>query len=308
MPVHLLKWREEALVTSSATTDGGLIGNDDQVRGVGAPGTAMGAMGGSEVLEALKVLKQANLAADHLNSLVHDAEVEELSWIESCCGLIKEQRDRSQLARLLVDKLVARLSMEAQGALEDLGGSAVVLSVNLDGAESDNELDLATVFTRKLLELAHRKLRTEQQFQELDNQVRFIDVKRQSYDQHKTAVDTDDPQQERAEQAHIQTVQYNRDTKQINLKIMEYEDRMKGLQRQLSDPQTNPSSLQNVLKARKRVEQRKARIRELQDRVAAFRGLPPDIDASRSEIRRAINELESLRRKREGLFERMGTN
>lgn len=119
--------------------------------------------------------------------------------------------------------------------------------------------------------------------------------------------DVDGDGDRKTEQIHVQTAQFNRDTKQINLKIMEYHDRVVSLERQLASLRSQSASLQDVLDARARVEDRRARVKALQERFAAFNGLPPDLEDSRNEVRRAMAELESLKKHREGLFERMGT-
>ena len=191
--------------------------------------------------------------------------------------------------------------------------SATALGLDLDADLQIDETDglgdedeLVSVFTQVMMVQAHRKMKMELQAQDLAILTPLIDarsaslVSRDSLDEMKVV------RQERADQVHMQTSQFNRDTKQISLKIMEYEDRVKGLQRQLADIDPDFSNLHDVLEARSRVEARRTRVKELQSRFAAFHGLPPDVDASRNEVRRAMAELESLKSKRDGLFERMG--
>ena len=44
-----------------------------------------------------------------------------------------------------------------------------------------------------------------------------------------------------------------------------------------------------------------------EQRMAAFHELPPDLEASRGEVKRAMSQLEELKSKRAALFERIGT-
>lgn len=270
--------------------------------------------GTNDILESLKALKQVNLLADHFRSLLHEASLEELRYLETLQVHAQHQRDEKLPAKTLLDDLHAHLRRGGQGALESLSESAVMLGLQLrpvDGDNNDNShaADLYNLIARRVLEQASRKLVIEEQVRELELLQKTMTARSTSIDsKHEVIKGNDgiDLYDEQAEKIHAQTVQFNRDVKQINLKIMEYEDRVKGLERQLAGLRTESADLQNVLEARRRVEQRKASVAALQQRVAAFHGLPPDLEASRNEVRRAISELDVLKQRREGLFEKMG--
>jgi len=185
--------------------------------------------------------------------------------------------------------------------------SATAAAANSDGDGPDT-VDLHNLFSRRVLEQAHRKLVVQEQRQELELLQRVMNG-RMAQDAKNglgTTMGGSSMNDEEAEHIRAQTAQFNRDTKQINLKIMEYEDRAKSLERQLAGLRNSSTNMQEVLEARKRVEERKASVAALQQRVATFHGLPPDLDASRAEVRRAMNELETVKRKRGGLFEEIG--
>ena len=114
-------------------------------------------------------------------------------------------------------------------------------------------------------------------------------------------------EEEIEESLHAQTAQFNRDTKQIALKIKEYEDRIKGLQRQLAAQRAESVDVNALLAMKEQNEAKKKRVRELQQQFAAFHGLPADLEASREEVKRSINELEALKARRQRLFEKIGT-
>jgi HAUS augmin-like complex subunit 1 len=109
---------------------------------------------------------------------------------------------------------------------------------------------------------------------------------------------------------HNQTSQFNTSTKQLHLKIKEYKDRISGLERTLEiQRQTEGEiTIEDVQRKEGFVQQKREEMRKLEVRLRAFNGLPPDIEASREEVRRAQAELERWRRRREELFEVMGTS
>lgn len=274
------------------------------------------------VLEQLKTLKQVNLSADYLVTLLHEARLEELRILQARQSNTDRQRERKDRARILLDEVYGTLTPDAVDALRSLSESAVTLGIDLDrdldGTSSDGGVkDLTSLYARGILSEVRRKFILDEQVRELDDLRERIEVDsegRMSTGKGEDTKDNGNNDNEDGdgntttnEQIHAQTAQFNRDTKQINLKIMEYHDRVTSLERQLASLRSQSASLQDVLNARARVEDRRARVKALQERFAAFNGLPPDLEDSRNEVRRAIAELETLKTRREGLFERLGS-
>ena len=50
-------------------------------------------------------------------------------------------------------------------------------------------------------------------------------------------------------------------------------------------------------------EASQARVKALEERLLAFQGLPPDLEAAKGELARVQGELVSLQRRRDDLFE-----
>lgn len=123
---------------------------------------------------------------------------------------------------------------------------------------------------------------------------------------------TDDPQSlPDTSTLHAQTQHHQRETKQLQLKAQEYNDRIATYQQDAKtniNPNANPtvSITTHVAAKQQRLERQADEIKALETAVRAFHGLPPDVEASREEVRRATGELESLRRKRDGWFEKLG--
>lgn len=105
-----------------------------------------------------------------------------------------------------------------------------------------------------------------------------------------------------------QTSQFNTSTKQLTLKIKEYRGRINGLNRTL-ELQRQPEgdiTIEDVQQRAEAVQQKQREVKELEARLSMYHGLPPVLEASREEVRRAQVELEEWRTRREAAFKRIG--
>ena len=307
IPARFSDWQEEVVAAAAnGKGDGGLIANADQISAtLGSEERYARAKSGNDVLQALKALKQANLSADHLRLLVHDAEVEELGWLGERQDQARKQREEALPARTMVDKVFASLSAKGKDALQSVSFSAVELGMDLNLMESDSgDEDLARTFMGKIVAQAQKNMKLEQQIRDIS--IMNDTVSARMLPEPEIAMSNHRLHDEKSDEIRTQTAQFSRDTKQINLKIMEYEDRAKALERQLANLRFRSSGVQDVLQARRRVEERKKRVGELQQRIAIFTGLRPDLEASENGVRRAMNELKMLKRRREEVFEKLG--
>ncbi|OAL30414.1 hypothetical protein AYO22_01612 [Fonsecaea multimorphosa] len=110
---------------------------------------------------------------------------------------------------------------------------------------------------------------------------------------------------------HNLTLQHQRETKQLTLKAAEYKSRIEALERRLSTHPADAPDLAVLTTAvaaaaaakQQSLSAKKKQLETLQGRFEKFHGLPPDVDVSRAEVRRAEGELDALRRRRDELFE-----
>lgn len=102
-----------------------------------------------------------------------------------------------------------------------------------------------------------------------------------------------------------QTADWTRQTKQLRAKLREYEDRLASLPASnFSSSQVNSStSLARLADEEKALVELRGRVQELEAKVRAFEGLPASKEDARAEVKRLENELNGLRRRRDGLFE-----
>lgn len=99
------------------------------------------------------------------------------------------------------------------------------------------------------------------------------------------------------------TSQLAAQTKHLALKLAEYQDRISVLERSDGGP---GFGLEEVKQKEREVAAYRDIVRRLEDRLNEYHGLPPDLEASRAELRRAQAELDVWRARREELFGEMG--
>lgn len=100
-----------------------------------------------------------------------------------------------------------------------------------------------------------------------------------------------------------QTSQLAAQTKHLALKLGEYQDRISALERSDDGP---GFGFEELKRKEREVAAYRDIVRRLEDRLKEYHGLPPDLEASRAELRRAQAELDMWRTKREELFGEMG--
>ncbi|KAL6246028.1 hypothetical protein RBB50_007181 [Rhinocladiella similis] len=121
--------------------------------------------------------------------------------------------------------------------------------------------------------------------------------------------DNDNDNDDRYQAAlHAETVQHQRETKQLTLKCAEYTDRIAVLESASSTATAaDEPTLADVAEKQVLIAQKRKQVEQLEKRILAFHNLPPDLDASRAEVQRAQVDLERLKSKRDDLFAQLGS-
>jgi HAUS augmin-like complex subunit 1 len=271
-------------------------------------------------LGALQRLMVENAAADRLRDLIFGARVEELTALEAFGS------DRAVDADELLKLLEQKLSDEGNAPLNSLAESSVTLECSATAATPILEaleskiLDLPqkswaledqlTSITALTTTIANQIRQTEQQITDLRLEMSSL-VNPSPHDQdnnHRTTLHQR-PQQDLPDFGHLhaQTQQHNLETKQLSLKATEYRSRINNLSRQLAalNPIGTQSGLTLLAERQHALEQTRKAAEESERRIKGFHGLPPDIEASRAEVRRAQRELDALKGRRDELFQRL---
>ncbi|OCT52993.1 hypothetical protein CLCR_10517 [Cladophialophora carrionii] len=287
-------------------------------------------------LRAFQSLMAKNVAADRLQELLFDAKCEELAI---------SQRDRMQRARgqgptghnatSLLPLLENSLSGAGKDSLESLARSAVLLGCCSPPSSSQSESIIDSLPAR-IVDLSRLTFRLEDHVSSVETLTSDLQAQTTETLHHLSAMrarvaqlsNPEDPADSRPStpshassigltttdysQLHAQTLQHQRETKQLQLKSVEYKARIDALDRQLATTEgAAPSSSSGVtstaalVSKQQDLEDKRKRITTLEARFRVFHGLPPDVDASRGEVNRLQAELEALKRRRDELFERI---
>lgn len=284
-------------------------------------------------LKALQSLMAENAAADRLRELVHDAQCEELKEARTQTAVAAAADNiEADSAGELLSLLESSLSGPAASALDSLARSAVLLGCSSTSPTAPRSI--GQVLQSKILGLSQEIVALESQIRSLDRQISRFQTQRQqeqeqgqSHIQQPLSTPTEDhthtdhpfhpddpsahppnPITSDYSSLHAQTLQQQREMKQLEFKSQEYRDRIAQLTRQLEQSQTSRSGLTiaDLVAKQERLLKRKKELDALETTIHAFHGLPPDVQVSREEVRRATAELELLRRRRDEVFERMG--
>jgi chromosome segregation ATPase len=232
----------------------------------------------------------ANLAADSARRMEHEAR---LAMVSNYAEVGRERENDA--GKALLRDVEEALSDEPREILQALARSCVLLGI--DSPEDMGDIDLGQ-------RLAQRTA----QVYELEQWVDELDILRNSFEAQVEAWQKAQSAEHGAQAEHdealaelrSQTSQFTAQTKHLGWKLAEYNDRIAALR--LSDDE-HPSTLDDVKRKKHDLESIKEDIGRLEVKLSSYNGLPPDVDASREEVRRAQAELDSWKKKREELFE-----
>ncbi|KAH0845836.1 hypothetical protein FOPE_12143 [Fonsecaea pedrosoi] len=294
-------------------------------------------------LQALQSLMAENIAADRVRELLFEAKVEELEAAEEEEERRTMGIGSHHDAIAIMSLLETSLAPAATTALESLASSVVVLGRASPSTSASTRASVLGDLPSRIVNIPRQTFAQESQLSAIetltaDLQTQVTRTKRdlaalfaertpptstraQDDDPTSPTTPSSSPTQQHLRTTtrtttdpshlHSLTLQHQRETKQLTLKSAEYRSRIDALENHLaaltrSSPNSGPSSSTDptVLAAKQRsLAAKKKRLDELHDRIRQFHGLPPDIEVSRAEVRRAEGDLDRLRRRRDDLFE-----
>ena len=258
----------------------------------------------SATLASLQSLMHANIAANSTRKYVHDAQVRQLSHYDSYLDSVTQDP-----GRILVDEIAASLTPDSHVAFTSTATATVQLGYVPSTQQSDQTEDVELRFRKRLLKLSGEVFELErvvasvmQQSATLERQTKavrneLLDRKtepRKDYDLH----DEGEGEAVITTSWRQQTAQYAAQTKHLSLKLAEYEQRISAL----SGQSRGAVTVREMRQRQKEVEALEEIVRTMEGQLREYYGLPPDIEASRAEVRRAQSELEALKMQREELF------
>jgi HAUS augmin-like complex subunit 1 len=186
-------------------------------------------------------------------------------------------------------KITSSLPAEAKSHLDSLSTVAATLNAAADPdsivTATAMEIQTSHTLSRSLMQLQHLQARLESELLSLKSQLN--EVRSQAF-QPPMALPR-------------QTMEWNRNTKQLRAKLEEYENRLASLD--YGNDTASASFIEEVVAAEEEVDRLNEELRSLETRLQAFKGLPKDKNAARKEVQKVEKELSDLQRRRDALFE-----
>ncbi|EXJ60210.1 hypothetical protein A1O7_04362 [Cladophialophora yegresii CBS 114405] len=292
-------------------------------------------------LKAFQSLMAENIAADRLQELLFDAKFEELAISERdrmqrASG--QGQEATGDNASSLLSSLENSLSDAGKDSLKSLARSAGLLGCCPPSSLSSPSQSASIIdsLPARIVDLSRQTFRLEDHISSIETLISTLQTQttttlhrvstiRERAAQLSNPEDTAGSRPSTPPHAsgigigigsatttadyshlHAQTLQHQRETKQLQLKSAEYKARIAVLDSQLATVGERARQSTAALVAKQQVlDDKRAQITALERRFREFRGLPPDVDASRGEVNRLQAELEALKRRRDELFERI---
>jgi HAUS augmin-like complex subunit 1 len=237
-----------------------------------------------ETLKAFLGLVATNEKADEERDLLWSIQKEALAELRSQDSKNDDTTSNAGILR----SISSSLTEEGNTSLEALATT----SVALDAPSADPLRVAKTIITSTQTSqtLSQTLLRVSSLQRRLENEL--ISLRAQLTELRSPAFQAPLPLQR-------QTLDWNRNTKQLRTKIGEYTERLGGTEAKDS------GLIEEVVRREKGVIEMGERLKSLEAQVEAFKGLPKDRDAARKEVEKVGKELANLQRKRDVMFEEL---
>jgi HAUS augmin-like complex subunit 1 len=231
-----------------------------------------------DTLKALLALSSTNDRADEERDLLWSVQKEALVELKTA----KESR------HAMVDVIANSLPKQGKADLDALAVTATALDAPgktiAVGAALVQRTQTAQVLAQQLLRLTQLQKTVERELVQLRNQL----------------AELKSPAFQAPVSLQRQTIEWNRNTKQLRAKLTEYQDRLAGF----GDGETEREARQ-VVENEQTIISLESRLEELNRRIEAYKGLPSDKEKAIEVVKQAELECEGLSRQLDELFERL---
>jgi HAUS augmin-like complex subunit 1 len=246
------------------------------------------------ILSALLELLKANEDADEERRIVWEAEREALGKAKGEGEGEKGSNGGGLDPRegFLTD-IESGLSTTGKTALEDLAAAAVLLASHGPTSEME-EMEMRIMdLTCETFDVENELLRLRQTQKAFEREEVLLREAMARFDVEGEA------EAMRSEEMQASTAALNREIKVVGIKLGEYQERIKGLK----GYDIGNVKIEDVLQSEKKVGELQQVISVLEEKIMNMHGLPPDLDVSRKEVERAMNELDEWKKRRDRAFE-----
>jgi len=190
----------------------------------------------------------------------------------------------------IVNQITSSLTKDGKSSLDTLSSLTAALNCASPDAKSlasslVAEIQTSHSLTQSLMQLQHLQARLESELLSLRSQLN--EVRSQAFQPPMSL-----PRQ---------TMEWNRNTKQLRAKLEEYESRLASLES--GDGPAGREIIKEVVAQEQQVSGMSERVQTLESQLQAYKGLPKNKTAARKEVQKVEKELAELQKRRDTLFE-----
>jgi HAUS augmin-like complex subunit 1 len=247
-------------------------------------------------LAALLELLKANEDADEERRIVWEAEREALGEAKregESKGKKVVNGGGVDLREGFLTDIESGLSTTGKTALDDLAAAAVLLA-------SHSAMSEVEEMERRIMDLTYETFDAENELLRLRQTQKAFEREEVLLREAMARFDVEgEAEAMRSEEMQASTAALNREIKVVGIKLGEYQERIKGLK----GYDIGNVKIEDVLQSEKKVGELQQVISVLEEKIMNMHGLPPDLDVSRKEVERAMNELDEWKKRRDRAFE-----
>lgn len=235
----------------------------------------------NDTLKALLALATLNETADEERDLLSKVEGKALTELQSA----QAANPQAEILKLLEDNL----TREGRASLDALAATGVALNQHYADME---------VMARKIVELQVTSFNLDQSGERVAILDKHLKVELESINALLEELRSDMYQP--PPDLPKQTLEYQRKTKILAVKLPELKDRVASLAAMTGTPKP---TIEDVKAEEDEYGELMATVKNLEAQVGGYHGLPHDTDLARLELESRRVELKELTRQRDGLFE-----
>lgn len=241
-----------------------------------------------DTLQALLSLIAANAAADERANFLLHAQREELEHLTSARSSPNGGQD---FIDNILNTLEHSLDPSAYEALDEIAQ----VSVQMGSLSTDPE-----TLGKDIIDLTAKEFYLEDQVKKIDELRQQLERETaQLHDQLNRLKDEQAQEEQETQQQHI--ADWNRASKMLGVKFMEYREKVAAFERNDNDGLT----IEDLREKEEVVLQQKDRLKRLERDLQGYHNLPPDLESMKAEYQRLNAEVIRLQRKRDELFENL---
>lgn len=237
-----------------------------------------------DTLKTLFTLAAANDSADEETVLLHKAQEETIHVLKA--------RQETRILDDVIGVIEDELDDKGSKSLEDMAETSVLLGTLAPDVKG---------LSHGLVDLEAQEFEATDQFRKIEDLQKYLEREHHGLQTQLDELNYHGKYETPAD-LPMQTTKWLRDTKLLNSKISEYQERITASERSGS---IKGPSIEDLMTEEESVLSLRDNVKHLEGIVNTFHGLPPNVEDFRREYGRASKELQSLVLQRDKMFENL---